>query len=171
MGSRYQLSRAKLLSRKRVIPSRFIASGFYSRFLIIQRADAPRSIVLPDVAVGFVEKLLVGVELVFEERPAEGLADFPLALAGGLPVREAHLLHDGINVRHDPLDDDMGVLALHFVEKLGQGGEGLILFLLGISLLLGLDSVSGDFEDGFEEFQAVEKALFVLFANLFQAFA
>ena len=74
------------------------------------------SIILSDVAVGFVEEVLVGVEFVFEEGAAEGLFDFALALGGALPSVETDLLHDGVDVGDDPLHDDVGVLAFDFVE-------------------------------------------------------
>ena len=76
----------------------------------------PASVILPNVAVGFVEEVLVGVELVFEEGAAEGLFDFAFALGGALPSVEPDLLHDGIDVGDDPLHDDVGVLAFDLVE-------------------------------------------------------
>ena len=78
-------------------------------------------IILTDVSIRPVKEVLVGVKFVFEEGAAEGLFHFPLALSGGLPAVEADLLHDVVNVGHDALDDDMRVLALHLVEKFGQG--------------------------------------------------
>ena len=66
---------------------------------------------------------------------------------GVLPVGEADLLHDVVDVRDDALDDDVGVLALGLLEQLGQGFLGPVALLLGIGLLLGFDDVLGKFED------------------------
>ena len=52
--------------------------------------------------------------------PGAALAGPRVLPSGALPAGEPHLFHDGVDVRHDALDDDMGVLALHFVEQFRQ---------------------------------------------------
>ena len=79
------------------------------------------SVILPDVAVSLIEQLLIGVELVLEQSAAQFLLHETLALGRVLPVREAHLLYDLVDVGHDAFDDDVGVLALGFFEQLRQG--------------------------------------------------
>jgi hypothetical protein len=69
-------------------------------------------VILPNVALGFIEQLLVGVELVLQERPPQFLLHQPLSLTGPLPVGEADLLHDVVNVRDDALDDNVRVGVL-----------------------------------------------------------
>lgn len=111
---------------------------------------APASIILPDIPVGLVEQFLVGVQLEFEEGATQRLFHFAFALGGGLPAIEAHLLHDGVDVGHDALDDDVRVLALHFVEEFGQGGQSAVLLFFGLDLLFGFHGFLGEFEDAFE---------------------
>jgi len=48
---------------------------------------------------------------------AEFLLHKPFALARLLPLREAHLLHDLVDITDDALDDNVGVLAFSFVEQ------------------------------------------------------
>lgn len=75
-----------------------------------------RSVMLPDTPVRLVEQFLVGVKLVVEQRMPELLLNRPLSLAGVLlPVREADLLHYVVDVTHDPLDDDVRVLAFGLI--------------------------------------------------------
>ena len=64
-------------------------------------------------------RFLVGVQLVFEERLAQGLPHFPFALGGALPPVEANLADDGVDVGDEALDDDVRLFGLHLVEEFG----------------------------------------------------
>jgi len=105
-------------------------------------------VILPDIPVGLVEKLLVRVEFVFQEGAAYGLLHLALALGRGLPAVEAHLLHDGVDICHNPFDDDVSILGLRLVEEFRERGKSLVLLFLRIVLLLRFDGVLGDLEDG-----------------------
>ena len=111
------------------------------------------------------------MQLVFQQRLAEGLPHFALALGGVLPALKPNPFHDGVDLGYDSLDDDVRVFALHLVEQLGECRQPLILLFLGGDLLLGFHGVFGDFEDGFEELQTVQQSLLVLLADLLQALA
>ena len=111
------------------------------------------------------------MQLVLEQRPAEFLLHQALALARVLPVGEAHLLHDVVDVGDDALDDDVGVLALGLLEQLGQGFLGPVALLLRVGFLLGLDDLLGQLEDLLQELQAGEEALLVALLDLLQPLA
>src|SRR5438067_10617066 len=64
------------------------------------------SVVLPDVAVRFLEKLLVTVELVLQQRAPQRLLDRALTFVGVLPLGEPDLLDDVINVANNTFHDD-----------------------------------------------------------------
>jgi hypothetical protein len=67
------------------------------------------SVILADVCIRSIEQILISVQLVFQERLAEFFLDQALALAGVLPVGEADLLHDLIDVGNDAFDDDVRI--------------------------------------------------------------
>jgi len=104
----------------------------------LRRCRGGSLVVLADVGVGFVEELLVGVQFVFEERAAEFLLNESLALRGALPVGEADLFHDVVNVGHDALDGlaasarAAGALG----AKLSGAGLGGAVFLRAGSLAM-----------------------------------
>ena len=85
------------------------------------------SVVLLDVAVGLVEQLLVGVQLVFEQRSTQFLLHQSLALGRVLPVGEADLLHDVVDVGDDALDDDVRIAVPGFREEFGERLFGSVL--------------------------------------------
>ena len=62
------------------------------------------------------------MELVLEQGAPQRLFHLAFPLGSGLPAVEANLLHDGVDVGHDALNDDVGVFPLHLVEQLGQCG-------------------------------------------------
>src|ERR1017187_5053541 len=129
------------------------------------------SIVLADVGVGFVEKILVAVEFVFEEGFSQFLLHEAFALGGVLPIGEADLLHDVVYVGDDALDNDVGVVALGFFEQLGQGLLRPVALLGGIGFLLGLYDILDQFEDFFQELEAGEEDLFMALFDFLQVLA
>ena len=88
-----------------------------------------------------------------------------------LPVGEADFLHDVVDVRDDALDDDVGVLALGFLEQFGQRFLGPVALFLGVDFLLGFDDLLGQFEDCLQELEAGEEALLVALLDLLQPLA
>jgi hypothetical protein len=62
------------------------------------------------------------MQLILEERLTESLLNLTLASVGVLPAVEADVADDRIDVADHPLDHDRGVLALCFLEELGEGG-------------------------------------------------
>jgi hypothetical protein len=56
------------------------------------------------------------MKLIFQKRLAEFLLDKALALACELPVREAQLLHNVVDVIDDPLDDHVRIGVFRFLE-------------------------------------------------------
>ena len=62
------------------------------------------------------------------------------ALTRMLPIGEANLFHDCINVSDDALDDDVGVLAFCVVKQFRQGFLCAVAFLNQINVLLGFDN-------------------------------
>ena len=77
-----------------------------------------RLVVLFDVGVCAVEQILVRVQLVFQQGLAQLLLYQPFTLGGVLPVGEAHLLHDVVDIGDDALDDDVRVAADRLTEVL-----------------------------------------------------
>ena len=88
-----------------------------------------------------------------------------------LPVWKSHLLHDFINVRDDPLDDDMGILAFGFFKQFRQGFLCTVPLLHRIDILLSLKYFLRQFENLLQELEAGEKALFVALLDLFKTFS
>jgi hypothetical protein len=71
------------------------------------------------------------VELVLEEGSSKRLLDGALSLVGVLPLREADLLDDVVDVGDDAFNDDRRVLVLGALEQLGKGRFPQIVFLFG----------------------------------------
>jgi len=78
----------------------------YSNFRLL-------SIILLDATIRLIKQLLVCVQFVLEQTPAQFLLDEAFPLGGSLPAIEADLLHDVVDVRDDALDDDMTVSSLY----------------------------------------------------------
>jgi hypothetical protein len=93
------------------------------------------SVILADVRIRSVEQILIGVQLVFQERFVEFLLNQALTLAGVLPIWEADLLHDLIDVGNDAFDNDVGVLILGFGEEFGERLLGPVTLFFRICFL------------------------------------
>ena len=72
------------------------------------------------------------MQLVLQQRPPEFFLHQALALRGKLPVREAHFLHDVVDVCNDALDDNVRVGVLRFLEEFRQCFFGAVALLFGI---------------------------------------
>ena len=81
-------------------PLNIFATKGYSNFRLL-------SIILLDVTIRFIKQLLVCVQLVFEQTPAQFLLDEAFPLGGSLPAIEADLFHNVVNVRDDALNDQV----------------------------------------------------------------
>ena len=125
-------------------------------------------VILTDVAVGFIEQILVSVKLVLQEGASQLSLHQPLALRGVLPVGETDFLHNVVDVGDDALDNDVGVGILRLVEHFGQRFLGSVSLLCRVSLFLGLDDVPGDVQDLLEKLQAGEKTLLMALFDSFQ---
>jgi hypothetical protein len=135
------------------------------------RRDNRHSVILPDISIGFVEEILIRVQLVLQERPPEFFLHQTLALRRVLPVRKANFLHDVVDVRDNAFDDDVRIAVLRFLEELGQRFSGAVALLFRVGVFLGLNDVPGDVKDLFEELQADKEALLVTRLDLLQALA
>lgn len=71
------------------------------------------------------------MQLVSEERFAQGLLYFAFTRLRGLPGRETDQAHDLVDVSNHPLNDDEGLGRLDLVEQLRQGRFASTLVLLG----------------------------------------
>jgi len=87
------------------------------------------SIILLDVTIRHIKQLLVCVQLVFKQTPAQFLLDEAFPLGCSLPAIKADLLHDAVDVRDDALNDDVSVFVLRFIEQFRQCFLGLIALL------------------------------------------
>jgi hypothetical protein len=105
------------------------------------------------------------VQLVFQERFAEFLLNQALALAGVLPVREANLLHDLVDVGNDAFDDDVSVFAFGFGEEFGGRLLGPVTLFFRICFLFCFNDFLGDFENLLEKFQACEETQLMAFLD------
>jgi hypothetical protein len=56
------------------------------------------------------------------ERSAQRLTGFPLPAFGGLPIGEADLADDVVDVVYDAFDHDGGVGGAGLLEEFGEGG-------------------------------------------------
>jgi len=135
------------------------------------RRQNHRSVILPDISIGFVEEVLISVQLVLQECPPEFFLHEALALRGVLPVGEADFLHDVVDVCNDALDNDVRIGVLRFLEELRQRFFGAVALLFGVGVFLGFDDFPGDFEDLLEKLQAGEKAVLVALFDLLQSLA
>jgi len=96
------------------------------------------------------------VEFVLCQRPQQRLAHFPFAAFGGLPIGEADLADDVVDIVDDAFDHDRGVGRAGLLEEFGQGGFGAVFIFSGGDFLFGVDQVVGQVEQGFKEGDAVQ---------------
>ena len=85
----------------------------YSNFRLL-------SIILLDVTIRLIKQLLVCVQFVFEQAPAQFLLDEAFPLSCSLPPIKAGLFHDVVDVRDNALNDDVSVFVLRFIEQFRQ---------------------------------------------------
>jgi hypothetical protein len=117
------------------------------------------SVVLPDVPIGAIERLLVLVELVLEERLAGRHLHLTLTRVGLLPAGESDIAHDLVDVGHDALDDDRRVLVSGVLEELSERRLAEVFFCDGLGGVLGGDDVAGELEECLQELDADEQTL------------
>src|SRR5690554_8055777 len=77
----------------------------------------PLLIVLPDIAVGFLEQLLIRMQFVLEKCLAQRLFDLALASLRALPTRKTHQSNNLIDVRDDTLDHDRRLSGFYLIEQ------------------------------------------------------
>ncbi len=112
------------------------------------------------------------MQFIFRQSSPKRLSHFPLPTFGGLPIGEADLADDVVDVVYDAFDHDGGVCRASVLEEFGEGGF-CPLFIgeaVGRNFFFGVDQVTGEVEQGFEEGDAVQLPRFVLFFESFEAF-
>ena len=80
------------------------------------------SVIFPNIPIRPVEEVLVLVEFVFEERLPEGLLHLTFAGVSVLPAVEPDIPDDLVDIVHNPLHDDRGLIVPGLLEKFGEGG-------------------------------------------------
>ena len=96
------------------------------------------------------------MQFIFRERSAQRLANFPLPAFRGLPIGEADLADDVVDVVYDAFDHDGGVGGAGLLEEFGEGGFAAVFVFGGGDFFFGVDEVAGEVEQGFEEGDAVQ---------------
>ncbi len=87
-----------------------------------------------------------------------------------LPLREADFADDVVDVVDDAGDHDGRINVAGLLEEFGQGGAAAVFVFFGRDFFLGVDHVTGQVEQGFQEGDALQLTGFVLFLEFLQAF-
>ena len=110
------------------------------------------------------------MQFIFRQGSSQRFPHFPLATLSGLPIGEADLADDVVDVVYDAFDHDGGVCRAGLLEEFGEGGFAAVFIFGGGDFFFGVDQVAGEVEQGFEEGDAVQLSRFVLFFESFEAF-
>jgi len=74
------------------------------------------SIIFLNIPVRFIKQLLLFVQLIFQQHPAQRLCDLTLAGNSFLPTGEADISYDLVNIGDDAFDNYGSLSCLGFIE-------------------------------------------------------
>ena len=95
------------------------------------------SIILLDIPIRLIKQLLISVQLVLQQHPAQRLLHFPLAGDGLLPAIEADVAHDPVDIGYDLFDNGRG-LGAWSPERVRSALDLALPFFFRFDILFGL---------------------------------
>ena len=86
------------------------------------------------------------MQVVLQQRFAEGLLNFAFTRRRTLPAWETYHPHDCVDIRHDSLNDYWRLVSFDLLEQFRKCRFGFVLFFHRIDVLFGFENVVSQFE-------------------------